>query len=218
LAGIILAITTYMVRQAHILPSSGPIKTDLSIMTPISVKDHIIGAPTAPVVFVEYGDIDSQYSKDFQKAMQQLMTEYGANGKVAWVYRHFPLISEHQYAETHAEAAECAASVGGANAFWRFIDIAQAYAPDTHQFNPADYSKVVPAIGISLPDFVECMQKHTFTSAVKEEFDNALAMGASGSPYTVLMVKGQPPVAISGALPYTELKKLVDQSIAKAAK
>jgi predicted DsbA family dithiol-disulfide isomerase len=62
------------------------------------------------------------------------------------------------------------------------------------------------------------MQKHTFTSAVKEEFDNALAMGASGSPYTVLMVKGQPPVAISGALPYTELKKLVDQSIAKAAK
>ena len=101
----------------------------MSLVRPVGDDDHIIGNPGAPVVIIEYADIDSGYSKDFQATMQQLMTEYAAGGEVAWVYRHMPLIDQHPNARRHAEAAERAASIGSADSFWRFIDSAAALAP-----------------------------------------------------------------------------------------
>lgn len=213
-AGLILAVTVYATR-ANDLP--GDVVGDPSLMRPVSDIDHIVGNPSAPVVLVEYADIDSAYTKSFQATMEQLMTEYGPSGNVAWVYRHLPLIDQHPYAAQHAEAAECVASLGGPTIFWRFISTLHAAAPDDQQFNPRNYTSAVEALGILPQSFESCMTDHRYQERVASDFANGIAIGAGGSPFSVLLVEGHPPVTIDGSVSYEAMKKILDEAIAESA-
>lgn len=213
LAGLILGFATYSIRSKQLtLPPEG----DVSVVRPVSEMDHLIGNPGAPVIVIEYADIDSSYAKDFQATMQQLMTEFGAGGQVAWVYRHLPLIDQHVNARRHAEAAECAASIGGPDAFWRFIDSAHARAPGSQELNPSDYGLLAEGLGIRPEAFNECLSAETFAKRVMEDFENGLNAGAGGSPFSVILIKGRPPITIDGSVPYDGMKRIIQESIANA--
>jgi protein-disulfide isomerase len=205
-AGLMIAVSVYVVRTTHVL----------GVPAGSATTDHLIGNPSAPVVIVEYADIDSSYAKSFQATMEQLMTEYGASGKVAWVYRHFPLVDTHQYSEQHAEAAECATSLGKPDTFWRFIDMLQSRAPANQEFDPNGYDDVVSTLGLDAHAFDLCMTNGTFATHVRTDIDDAIAIGAEGSPYSVVVIHGQKPIPLSGALPYAAMKKILDSAIASA--
>lgn len=212
-AGVLLAISIYVVRTTHVL---GAPKGDVANVTPVSSSDHLVGSPSAPVMIIEYADIDSSFSKSFQKVMEQLMVQYAPAGKVGWAYRHFPLIDQYPNSEEHAEAAECASALGNSKAFWSFIDLMQAYAPGDQQFDPTNYDTVASAIGVNTDRFDACMTAHTYLNKVNADITNGVAIGVDASPYLVVLVHGQKPIAISGSLPYDAMKKIIDQSIAKA--
>lgn len=215
LAGAIVAVATYLVRL-HTEPALTT--GDPERVRPVTPEDHLVGNPTAPVMVVEYGDIDSEYTKKFNAIMEQLMTEYAPEGKVAWVFRHFPIIALHPNAAIHASAAECAASLGTADAFWRFIDAIAADAPGVNQFDPRDYPSVTARLGIDQAAFERCIAAGTFEARVQDDYTNALLAGAEGSPYIVLMSEGMEPVPINGALPYQSMKEVLDRAVAQAAK
>jgi protein-disulfide isomerase len=215
-AGLVLAVTLYQFRISKTNATAS--KGDAALVRQVTEADHVLGNPTAPIKLVEYADIDSTYSKSFQLTMEQLMAEYAASGKVVWVYRHLPLIDEHFYSESHAEAAECAAKLGGPNDFWRFIDTLNARAPGSQQFNPKDYDGVVTSLGLLPESFHECLNSHIFQKKVGADFQNGLDAGAGGSPFTVLFVEGQNPVTIDGSVSYSSLKKIIDTAIAKLPK
>lgn len=212
IAGAILAVALYNHRVSAI---PGSVEGDVSMVRPVSPDDHIIGNPQAPVTLITYADIDSSHTKTFNATLQQLMSEYASGGQVAWVYRHLPLIDQHVYAAQHAQAAECAASVGGAGMFWRFIDALNAQAPGTQQFNPRDYGAVVSALGILPQGFEQCLDDRTFEKRVADDFTNGMAAGAGGSPFSVLLVRGLPPVTIDGAVPYDDMKRILDEAIGR---
>lgn len=207
LAGLILAIALFVIRDNYVF---GPPDGNPSLMRPVSPDEHIIGNPDAPILIVEYADIDSSYSKEFQRTLAQLMTDYGASGKVAWVYRHFPLVNQNPNASKHAEAAECVTSLGNATAFWRFIDLLQANAPDEEEFNPRNYGAIVSQLGINVDEFNDCLASGRFASRVEADFRNALDAGAVGSPYTIIRVEGRERTPVTGAIPYQTLKDLVE--------
>lgn len=209
-AGIVLAFAVYEVRNTIIPGEEG----NVALVRPVDDSDHIVGSPSAPVKIIEYADIDSRYSKDFQRTLEQAMTTYAAGGKVAWVYRHFPTATDN--GGSHAEAAECAASAGGPQQFYRFIDALQAAAPDDNQFNPQNYDIIVSSLGISTGAFEQCRGANTFAQKIADDAKNAIEVGAQGAPYSVLLVHGQPPVGIAGAIPYDALTKIFDESIKKA--
>lgn len=213
-AGAILAVAIFIFRSHKV---EGSVQADITLMHPVTQADHLIGNPAAPVVLVEYSDIDSSYSKSFQQTMEQLMSEYASGGKVAWVYRHLPLIDQHVYASQHAEAAECIASLGGPSIFWRFIDAVNSAAPGDQQFDPKNYDSVVSSLGVLPQSFDACMNAHTYQQKVASDFENGLAIGAGGSPFSVLLVQGQKPITIDGAVPYDALKKMIEQAVARAA-
>ena len=91
----------------------------LEKLASITSTDHIRGNPNAPVKIVEYSDMECPFCKRFHSTMQQAMDEYGKDGRVAWVYRHFPLDSIHSKARTEAVASECAGEFGGSDEFWK---------------------------------------------------------------------------------------------------
>lgn len=213
LAGLIISLTLYAVRTDE-TPKLG--SGDPSLVRPVSPEDRIIGNPEAKVTLIEYADIDSEYSKQFQATMQQLMSEYAAGGEVAWVYRHFPLLDQHAASASHAEAAECAGFLGDTDAFWRFIDVLQAAAPGESQFPVEEYGSVVTQLGLPAQEFETCLSNGRFTKKVYDDSTNAMLAGAEGAPYTIVMVEGQEPVGIQGALPYEDMKRVISEAIAKA--
>ena len=75
-------------------------------MAPITDSDWIRGGRNAEVSVVEYSDLECPFCKRHDATMKQLISEY--DGKVNWVYRHFPLTQLHPKAPKEAEAAECA--------------------------------------------------------------------------------------------------------------
>ena len=212
IAGAILAVTIYVVRVGN-----DPVvaEGDAGLVRPLSTVDHIIGSPEAPVIIVEYSDIDCEYCKNYQATLAELMREYAPSGQVAWVYRHFPLISSHANAATHAEAAECAAELGGPEAFWQAIDRMQQAAPGSAQFSPGDYDTLAPGLGIDPVAFDECIRSGRFTERVTMDFENAIEAGAVGTPHTVVLIEGSEPISIKGALPYQTLKQVIDTALSR---
>jgi protein-disulfide isomerase len=213
LAGAIVALTVYAVRT-ETTPKLGGGAPDM--VRPVNPADRIIGNPQAPVKLVEYADIDSEYSKQFQATMEQLMSEYAADGRVAWVYRHFPLLDQHAGAASHAEAAECAGFLGDDDAFWRFIDALQIAAPGESQFPVNGYAAIASQLGLPQAEFQTCLENGRFTKKVYEDGTNALEVGAEGAPFTIVLIDGQEPVGIQGALSYDDMKRVIDEAIAKA--
>lgn len=84
----------------------------------VTESDHIIGNIDAPIVIVEYSDLECPYCKRFNGVMKQIVEE--SNGEVAWVYRHWIV---HQGALLKTAAAECVAQIKGENAFWKYVDL-----------------------------------------------------------------------------------------------
>lgn len=213
LAGLIIAFTVYMVRTDP-TPRLGT--GDTSRVRPVTPADRIIGNPQAEVMIIEYADIDSEYSKQFQATMQQIMSEYAAGGKVAWVYRHLPLLDQHQGSASHAEAAECAAFLGDDDAFWRFIDALQSAAPGESQFPVDAYPSVVAQLGLPKDAFEQCLMDGRFTKKVYEDSTNGLAAGAEGAPFTVIMTKSGTSAGIQGALSYEDMKHVIENALQKS--
>ncbi|MCI0597613.1 DsbA family protein [Candidatus Parcubacteria bacterium] len=212
-AGVLLAGAIYFTRSGGV---SGP-TGDLSLLRPVRPEDHLVGNPEAPVVIVEYSDIDCAYCKNFQQVLTQLMTEYAADGRVAWAYRHFPLINIHPYAAEHAEAAECVAEVGGEELFFPFIDAMQQLAPASAQFNPSGYSDIVSGLGVSVEAFTACRESDRNVERVTLDFENAVAAGGTGTPFTVILIQGAEPIPITGALPYDDMKEVITRALTQVS-
>jgi protein-disulfide isomerase len=93
---------------------------DAGTVSPIDPKtDHIRGNPNASVAVIEYSDYQCPFCKAVHPTYQKIMDTYGDD--VMWVYRHYPL-PFHPHAQKAAEGGECAAELGGNDAFWKYTD------------------------------------------------------------------------------------------------
>src|SRR3989344_8363576 len=97
-----------------------PAVSSLENVKPISNDDYIRRNPNAPVKIIEFSDLECQFCKLFHGTMKRIVDEY--DGRVVWVYRHWPLEQLHSKAKTSALAAECAGELGGNEKFWAFVD------------------------------------------------------------------------------------------------
>ncbi len=102
------------------LPATKPANQKEYTFRPVDDTDHIIGSKDAEIIVIEYSDTECPFCKRFHETMHQAVDAY--DGKVAWVYRHFPLTSIHPLAESGAIASECAATLGGNDMFWKYLD------------------------------------------------------------------------------------------------
>ncbi len=210
LGGVIVAAAVYFsVHRSEPSTSSG--QGDPAAVRPVGPADHILGNPAAPVKIVEYADFDCEYCKNFSATLHAIIANEGANGAVDWVFREFPIMELHPTAEQDAEAAECASKVGGNEAFWKFADLLFANQPA----DPQDYGTYAARAGISSDTFATCLAdaSSTVDARIAADRSNALAAGAQGTPYSLILVAGQPPIVMDGAYSYEAVKQLVDHAL-----
>ena len=196
-------------------PQAGTENTaGLENMNPIEDSDHIRGNPNAPVKIVEYSDMECPFCKRFHSTMQQVMDEYGKNGKVAWVYRHFPLDSIHSQARTEAVASECANELGGNDAFWKYADRFFELTPSNNQTNIATVlPQIAREIGLDETKFNSCLASKKYDKHIQDDLDNATATGGNGTPWSIVITANGKKYPLSGAQPYEAVKQLIELAL-----
>ncbi|MDP3772215.1 MAG: thioredoxin domain-containing protein [bacterium] len=187
----------------------------------VSAQDHLLGNPAAPVTVIEYSDLECPFCKNFHATMHQIMEGgngtdgYGVSGKVAWVYRQFPLAQLHPKAPDEANASECVAELGGNEAFWRYIDKIFANTPSNNGLDLALLPKWAGELGVNASAFDACVKSGRHTKRIQDDSADAAAAGGQGTPYSVVITKSGKTFVINGAQPYAETKKIIDAALAE---
>jgi len=181
----------------------------LDKLPPITDQDHVRGdLSKAKLVLVEYSDYECPFCKDFQPTIKKVASSYGTD--VAWIYRHFPL-SFHQNAQKEAEAAECVASLGGNNAFWKFTDaIYERTTSNGTGFALGKLGPLAKEVGVDQAKFQKCLDAGTYAKKVQDEQAGGSAAGIDGTPGTIAITRDGKTQTISGAQSEAAVKATID--------
>lgn len=201
-----VAGTANQPQQQQVAQQTG----DLEQMTPVTSKDHIRGDVNAPVKIVEYSDTECPFCKRFQDTMNEVMDTYGKDGKVAWVYRHFPIDQLHSKARKEAVAMECANELGGNDKFWEFADRLYEVTPANNGLDPAELPKIAQFVGLDTAKFNVCLGSTKYDKHIQDEVENAQATGGNGTPWSIVVGKDGKKYPLSGAQPISAIKQLID--------
>ncbi len=173
--------------------------------------DHIKGDKNAKVFVIEYSDFECPFCKRFHPTMQQLIDQY--QGKVAWVYRHFPL-SFHANAQKEAEASECASEQGGNDAFWKYSDkILERTTSNGTGFALTSLVPLAKEIGLDETKFKSCLDSGKYAKHVQQDEQEGQAAGVNGTPGNIIWTKDGKSQLISGAVPLSSLTTVIDQAL-----
>jgi protein-disulfide isomerase len=136
-------------------------------------RDHIRGAPDAPVTLVEYADFECPYCGQAESAVRDLLA---GSGDVRYVWRHLPLTDVHPNAHKAALAAEAADRQG---AFWPMHDLLLS-----HQgaLTPQHLVSYAEGLGLDVERFTEDLRRHTGEGRIAEDMEQAANSGVVGTP------------------------------------
>jgi len=238
IAGGMIAISLFFVNSRPATGGTGT-GTVAQEIRGVQENDHIKGNPNADIVIVEYSDTECPFCKQFHETLNRIVSEYGGDGKVAWVYRHFPIPQLHPKAPKEAEALECAAEQGGNDVFWKYTDMLYAAtesnnALDNGVYNTPDeipvgqdgkpwYTEKTPRsdkdagqlsdfakeLGLNVDQFEDCLATNKYKEKVDADVAEVVAAGGQGTPHSILIVDGEQ-IPLEGAQPYENVKGLID--------
>ena len=173
-------------------------------------RDHIYGNPEAEVSLIEYSDFECPFCKHFHPTAKAVVDSY--DGRVNWVYRHFPLAFHNPGAQKQAEGSECASASGGNEAFWKFTD--GIYARTRSNGNGFPLDGLVPLaeeIGLDGGEFRACLESGKFAARVQEDYEEGVKIGINGTPGNVLRNNQTGTVVVrAGVVPAANLKNAID--------
>lgn len=198
-------------RQVQKIAGQQPVPQVGDVKAVDFATDHIKGDKNAKVFVIEYSDFECPFCKRFHPTMQQVVDHY--QGKVAWVYRQFPL-SFHANAEKEAEASECASEQGGNDAFWKYADkIIERTTSNGTGFALTSLVPLAKEIGLDETKFKTCLDSGKYTKHVQQDEQEGQAAGVNGTPGSIIWTKNGKPQLISGAVPLSSLTTVIDQAL-----
>lgn len=179
-------------------PDLGLVSYDLTPELGIvfDTDEHIYGNKEAVLFLVEYADIDCPFCAQLHPVFKKIVDESG--GRVAWVYRHNPLLHRHPEAFTKAVATECVARLSGNEAFWEYLnDLSEGASIDVYQTYDIDTNS-----------FEGCIANGASDQAVNNDQERAHAVGAYSTPQTII-TDGNGGVIVRGAQPRVVWERMI---------
>ncbi len=175
-----------------------------------STDEHWKGAKNARYIFVEYADLECPFCKSIHPSLVKLQNVY--SGKLAWVYRHFPL-PFHPKAQKTAEATECAAELKGNDGFWEMTSLIYEKMPE---ITLEQLPELATQLKMDSDKFKTCLDSDKYAKKVKDMQEEGSKAGIQGTPNGVIYdMKSGKTVGIEGALPYDTIRQTLDDFMAK---
>jgi len=173
-----------------------------------SDDDHIRGNASAPVTIVEFSDFECPFCARFHPTLKRVVEE--SPNDVKWVYRHFPLSQIHSRARGAALASECVANLAGNDAFWQFADT--MFGNQSNLGNKF-YEETAKKLGVDEEGYSQCIKSKEVSAEVTSDLNEAVGSGGRGTPFAVMVTASGELFPFSGALPYEQIRSLVDQGL-----
>jgi len=173
--------------------------------TAVAVEGHPAKGPAnAPVTIVEFSDFECPFCAGFLPTLREIEKNY--KDKVRIVYRQFPLTNIHPNAAKAAEASLCAHEQ---NKFWPLHD---AMFADQSNLGVEALKKKAAQLSLDMTRFDSCLDLGKYARAVEIDVAEGAKAGVNGTPS--IFINGR---FFSGNLPYEEVKRVVDDELARAA-
>jgi protein-disulfide isomerase len=219
IAGALISGGIYMSGTSKKVDGTSPIKA-AAVIEPITSADHVLGDPkTAKVTIIEYSDLECPFCKVYHETLSKLYDENKASGKLAWVFRHSPIVELHSKAPKEAEATECAAELGGNVVFWKYLAEVFSNTPTNNGLDLANLYDFADTVGLNAKAFKACLDSGKYATKINEQILAAKKAGVEGTPYAVLVMDGKNVPLVDkdgsglGALTYPQMKQILDQLI-----
>lgn len=205
--------TSTPTQLSQLLPAASGI--DLTKFRPIDNTDKVWGSPNAPVKLVIYTDLECPACKYFHQQLKTLEAKYITSGSLVITYRDFPLDSLHTKSRNEFLAAECVNEIGGSNKFWQFIDKIFEITPSNDGLDPAKLGQTAKALGIETKGFDTCMKARKYADQISKSVNEAVALGAQGTPFWIITSPDGSNTPVFGGLPAEQLSVVFDTLLGK---
>ncbi len=162
-----------------------------------------VGSNQPKVTVVEFLDFQCPFCKQMVPVFHQLIREY-ENKPVTFVFRHFPIITKHEFAFNSALGAECARDQQA------FLPMHDLLYENQDGFNNATISASASALNLNLTNFNTCLAERKYQTRITKDLSDGFDLGVSGTP--AIYINDH---IIIGATPYEELKNIIDHELQK---
>lgn len=173
---------------AHLLREPAPRQT--------TVEDYVrvFGANSEAIRLVIYFDVECPFCSVLHS---HIIPRLGEKYDFEIVYRYFPLKSR-TYGAYGAYALECAASLGGKDMFWRYLEHLYANASQSGNHEREDFSSGAEFFGISRDALVVCIDSERTRQRIAVDAVEGALLGVSITP-TVIVERGERRYMVIGA-------------------
>ncbi|WP_437941311.1 DsbA family protein [Sorangium sp. So ce341] len=180
--------------------------SDEDAAVPVSSKDPVWGARTAPVTMVVFSDFECPFCTRVETTISQLKEKYGPE-KLRIVWKNNPL-PFHKNARPAALAAETVFRLGGSKAFWKFHELA---FQNQKSLTPDNFEKWAGEAGVDKAKFKAAYDRQEYMAKIDADMAVGKSSGVTGTPASI--ING---VFLSGAQPIDKFTAVIDEQL-KAA-
>jgi protein-disulfide isomerase len=145
-----------------------------TLAVPVNQTDHILGPASAKVTLVEYGDFECPSCGQAYPAVGMLLKHF--EGRMRFVFRHFPLREVHPHAELAAEAAEAAGAQGK---FWEMHRLLFEHQSHLKAKSLREYAEKLE-LDLTRYDFE--MKDQVYLQRVQEHIAGGIQSGIRSTP------------------------------------
>lgn len=145
----------------------------------VEVTDHIKGNPDAEVVLTEFSDFQCPACGQFYPVVKDVMEQYG--DRLAFEYKHFPLVSVHPLAEPAARAAEAAGQQGK---FFEYHDMLFENQQEWSSGGVASqyFEEYARELELDIEQFNRHMRSSLLSDRIRGDLSEARQKGYTGTP------------------------------------
>lgn len=163
-----------------------------------------LGKNDAPITLVEFSDFQCPYCERMFPVLKQVEQKYG--DKVRVIYRQYPLVSIHPFAQKAAEASLCANEQGK---FWQMHD---AMFEDQKKLAVSDLKETAQRLGMNGKRFDSCLDSGKYVEQIQNDSKEAVRSGVTGTP--AVFVNGV--VIDGGAVPFEVVAAAIDKELQRS--
>ena len=179
----------------------------------IRENDHFFGNRNASVKIVEYAEPECTYCKRLHPVLLRVVR--GNEGKVALVYRHFPL-PRHPKSFVEATALECAAEIGGDSSFWAYLEALYKATPSDNKIDLAILPQLARNIGIAEDTFNQCIASDHHKAHVRDDIESGFALDVNSVPQLFVLAPNGKVFVFRSSPSYATLSATVEAALGLA--
>jgi protein-disulfide isomerase len=145
-----------------------------TLTPPVGKHDHVQSPSTAIVTLVEYGDYQCPFCGNTHPIIKKLQKHYG--DQLRFVFRNFPQVRVHAYAQRAAEAAEAATAQGK---FWEMHDYLYEHQ---EALDVENLARAAGVLGLDRVKFNREVAERVYADRVQRDIQSGNDSDVGGTP------------------------------------